>query len=261
MNLLLIVIPFSVGDAPLAERLCDFIFHLNGRQPEGHCLLVPSPDVHGEMIMKVKLSAEVAFATVDICAVTARPDTGKVEGCNHLFKHAAAHVQRHYRCPWFYMEADCVPLKKGWQRDLLTAYHNQPRRFIGPHLKFPAEEGKERLCLARTSVYPPDAAADLTSYCDSLVTFEILAAEMSVVRSTKSRLIQFGKFGEESELSAIRTDAVVFNGDKSGRLIRLISEAPGPSSNGTHIPVTFESPKLDMRTKAGRMLKAQQVKT
>jgi len=254
MKPLLITIPFTAENAPVAERLCDWIFKLNGRNPKGHALLVAAHDVHAEMCAKVAIAAEVACATSELIAAPELKLVSPTAATNHLFKFAGDYILRHFRCPWLWLEPNCVPLKPGWLEQLILAYESQPKRFMGAHLKFAnaAAETGEKICLARCSVYPADAINDLEPHCASNAPFNLAAAEHVLSRSIKSRLIQ--ELAYDGDFDKVRVDACVLNGDKTGLLIEQLRTAL-PTGEAINIPITNSgAPKL---TVAERMAKAR----
>jgi hypothetical protein len=252
MNLL-IVIPFTAHDAPLAERLCDWIFEQAGRKPRGHCLLVSAADVHQEMAVKVQIAAEVAFETAEMIVA---PEPGSVvlsEIANQLFKFAGDYIIRHYRSPWLLLDPAAVPLRQSWREQLAQAYESQPKRYLGGHLQFePAvKDQPAKLCLARCSVYPANAIGDLAAHCTGSAPFQIAGAQTTLSRSTKSRLVQ--EWVYDGDPTKLRPDAVVLNSDKSGRLIEHLRSqlAVEPVVN---IPITADKPKMTVEE---RMAKAR----
>lgn len=221
MNLL-IAIPFTAETAPLAERLCDWIYYLSGRVTKGHALLVAAADVHKEMCAKTSIAAEVAFETSELIVAPEAGTPSPTAVSNQVFKFAGDYIVRHFRCPWLWMEPQCVPLKPDWREQLIAAYSAQPKRYMGSHLRLSAATAglPEKLCLARCSVYPADAINDMSPFCDAPAPFQIVAAQYILSRSTKSRMIQ--EFSYIGEQSVIRPDACVLNGDKSGDLIEQL---------------------------------------
>lgn len=254
MNPILVVIPFTAENAPMAERLCDWIFSLSGRVPQGHALLVAAADVHKEMCAKTSIAAEVAFETSELIVSpeTVAPTPSLVS--NQMFKFAGDYIIRHFQCPWLWLEPNCVPLKRSWREHLIMAYRSQPKRYLGSHLKLPGEAtAPEKLCLGRCSVYPADAISDLSPHCGSAVPFHIAAAQQIISRSTKSRLVQ--EWNYDGDSAKVRPDACVLNGDKSGRLIESL-QAALPQEQSINIPIsnTATIPKL---TVDERMAKAR----
>lgn len=250
MNLLT-VIGLCDSDALHAEKLCDWLYALNGRKAVGHCLLACAADVHGEWKTRVSLSAEMAFESVSIIQ-SKEAKTVKPEGINQLFKQAAYHVSQHYRLPWVWLDADCVPLKADWLARLSEAYHSQPKRYCGGFYKVSSGDS-ERVCLNRIAIYPRDAIRDLQKPCDNLAPFERVAADLIIPRATKTMLIQQCVYAGDT--GQIRKDAVLLHSDKTGQLVELLRERMASAA----VPEkTIGTTKIDMRTKAGRAMKEQQ---
>ena len=248
MNQPLIVIPFTAEQAPAAERLCDWIFALSGKDTNGSCLLVAAADVHAEMIAKVSVSAEVACEHVEMIQAPETNATAPGEVVNKLFAFAGEYLVRHYRCPWVWLEPYSVPLVRDWRENLLAAYLAQPKRYLGGHWKFGSGE---KLCLSPCAVYPPDAIRDLSPFCNAGVPFNVAAADSIVARSTKSRLIQ--GFEYAGDITKLRPDACVLSSDKTGKLIEHLHEQVSG-------PVEIIPPLLDLKPKmtvAERMAKAR----
>lgn len=254
MNPLLIVIPFTADNAPIAERLCDWIFHLSGRVTKGHALLVAAPDVHKEMCVKVSLAAEVAFETSELIVAPEIGTPSPVMVGNRMFKFASEYIVRHFRCPWLWLEPSCVPMKPDWCEHLVLSYRSQPRRYMGNHLKFSdkTDAAPEKVCLARCSVYPSDAVNDLVTFCDASIPFQIASAQSILSRSSKSRLIQ--ELAYTGDPSKIRPDACVLNGDASGALIEHLRAVLPPDEFTQNQTANGERPKM---TVDERMAKAR----
>lgn len=218
------VIPFHSEDAAKAERLCDLIFWLSQRERSGHALLVAAPDVHAELKMKVRLSAETAFESVDLLEVKSVPTQSKTAKINKMFLESARHVSQSYRWPWLFLEPDCVPLSSTWRFDLLSAYSNQPKPYMGPHMKAGTGDN-EIVFMSRVAIYPPDAFGQLESFCIGPGPFERVSAKATIPRSYKTRIIQQGVFrSSEAEMTPLREDAILFHGDKSGTLVEKVIE-------------------------------------
>lgn len=200
--MILTVIPITKDNAKQAERLLDLIYWQAGKEQIGNCLLAFAGDVHPEDQKRLKLSAELAFdVDTEFCAG---------------YRGASDTVYTRYKCPWLYLEPDCVPLVPGWLDTLSIEYAKQPKRYMGPFLAKPGEAA----FLSRVSIYPPDAARD--------------AVASLVPMATKTRLIQELRFtGDEAK---IRPDAILLHGDPSGALVEklmLASSIPAPKeSNG-----------------------------
>lgn len=207
---LLIVIPTCKNDAARAEQLIDMTFHLNGRKAQGHCLLVFAPDLHAEMKAKLKLSASIAFESVEEHSVAEIITMTKHEQCMEMLNSAAQHIYSNFTWPWLWLEPDCVPLKKGWMDTIENAYHNQPRKFLG--LKM-ASNGVT--FLMRCCVYPYDAFLLFAQARELNVTLY----EYIVNRSPNCRLFQWLAINDIADASKVREDAVIAHHDKKGLLV------------------------------------------
>lgn len=314
MTNLLIVLPFCVDDAPLAERLLDWIYQLSGKRKQGHILLVAAADVHPEFVERCKISAELGFETVDVLTGVIPPNShlGQAAKINGMYLAMAVHIGRHFRLPWLPVEPDCVPLKPDWCEQLAAAYYSQPKRYMGTIMKTP----DEKRCLARMAVYPSNAINDLKTYFASQTIFNVVCGDTIVPWvgdaivpcGTKSGLFQRLAYKGEADRVKIRPDTVLLRSDKTGGLITALREEankangnvtnqmravieriglPPRSQQEAAKPVLFDTTREtihlktplspaeyaevmkhsfkrierpDMRTKAGRALKAARVK-
>lgn len=240
MNKILIVIPFCKGDGAMAEKLADWIFFLNNRQARGHCLLVPSRDVHDEMVTKVQLAAEVAFESVSTFHnAFSKPSPPKAEAANRAFIGAATFVNENFKWPFLFLEPDCVPLQSHWLESLAEAYRSQPKRYMGPIMKYTLPDKTEKLFLARVAVYPPDAVNDLKQYCGTPQEFSLMAGENLVRMSAKSQLFQQMQYKDGADKAKLRSDAVLLHGDKKGQLMSVLRGElkPAPVANGEVVAI------------------------
>lgn len=261
MNLL-VTIPLTADTAPLAERLCDWIYYLSGRVTKGHALLVAAADVHKEMCAKTSIAAEVAFETSELIVAPEIGTPSPTMVANQMFKFSGDYIVRHFRCPWLWMEPQCVPLKPDWREQLMAAYVAQPKRYMGAHLRLAAATDKspEKLCLARCSIYPPDAIADMSPFCDAPAPFQLASAQHILSRSTKSRLIQ--ELAYNGDQSKIRPDACALNGDKVGELIEQLREKfpldnAVAATNGNRPRMTVDERMAKARAARGRVGKTE----
>lgn len=209
-----VVIPYNENDWQLAERLCDALLWIGLNKPKGHCLLVPNITVHAEYKLKVKLAAELAFVSVDQLEVTTPKE--KVVGINSTFRQVAHYVYQSYKEPWLWLEADNVPIKTTWMRDLFKAYEDQPKRFMGRFMK-----AKAGTFMSRTGIYPQNSIHDLDNPCKGEPPFERVANILPRCASTP--LIHMERWTPES---VVPPEVVLVNGDRSGQLIEQMIENP-----------------------------------
>lgn len=225
MTNLLIVIPACADDAPRAEQLLDWIYQLNGRQPQGHVLLAYAHDVHAEMKTKLRICADLAFEGVSEFQATNRPLPipeakpielkTKVEFVNNLWNQTAKFVAGHYRWPWLYCEPDCVPTNPNWIKTLADAYASQPKKMMGSWMRRKSGASDE-LFMARTGIYHLGAHAELNRFIGS-PPFEWASGPHVIPRCAKTKLIQ--QLAYDGDFSKVKPEAVLVHGDKGGRLI------------------------------------------
>lgn len=229
MNQILTVIPYSERDSWLAEHLLSWLYRLNQKTPLAHCLLVGDKECHAEIHHKLRISAEVTFDHADQIIIPT-PQGSNNYKINQTIRLAAAHIARTYRCPWFWLEPACVPLRSDWLESLQLAYDAQPKRYLAGHQDW-GTKGEPKLRIARQAVYPPDAIKDIEPLCGNNALF-VQNGEALVKRATKTQLIQqVPQWNPETE---IREDAVILHRDTSGGLIRKLREQlPAPNKSET----------------------------
>lgn len=219
---LLVVISYSANDGVLAEHLSDFIFLINRRQQEGHCLLVVAGDVHDELRAKVKMAAQVAFTHVDQIDVPKTVDPNKNIHVNRAFQTACLHIAKTYRTPWLWLEPDCVPLKYGWLDEIAESHYSQAKRYSGPWKATMIEGRIGQVFLNRVAVYPPDAISDLEAPLKSNGQFNLLAGPVVHPKSTKTAVIEDVAITDEG--TKLKAATVLVHGDKQGILMSNLRE-------------------------------------
>jgi len=215
MSKLLIVLPCSSNDAPLCERHLDHMFKMNGKRAVGSCLLVFNPDIHLEMVVRIKIAAELAFVNVRETTAPKLPDhqvNNKFLQLNNMFRHAAKVAQQQCRFPWLWLEPDCVPVKPDWIEQLATAYDNQPAKYLG-FIGKAADGGK---FMARCGIYFLAASYELDSHCQADIPFAIATSSEVIPRCNHTNLIQYTSIERVEDLQKIEPTAVIVHGDKAG---------------------------------------------
>lgn len=250
MSKLLTVLGFSANDAIAAERLLDYIALLNKKEPRGACLLVAAPDTHAETQTKMRIAAEVAFASVELLAVgwPAIAPTTKAEAVNRLWSEGMTHATRCYQRAALWLEPDCVPLLPSWLDNLTEAYDLQPKRYLGSIMA--SADGKMK-CLNRVAIYPRGSAGELKEFCAGKTPFELAAGNIVVPRAGKTKLIQQLRFDATTDMSSVRSDAVLLHGDKESVLLSvLMDQAIEPHPCSTFVPPINDPEPTDKRTRA-----------
>ncbi len=252
--MILITIPFWQDNSAQCEQLLDFIFAQNDRQQlRAHVLLVNAPGVDKEMVERIKISAEVAFAGVHQLEIRALADdrAPKYKAINNVFTQSATHIHKCFRWPFLWLEPDTVPTGAGWLPRLVAAYGSQPKVYFGPRLKIETPGKPDAFLMARTAVYPVNAITDMPA---SDAPFEIASAVNVFPKFTITKLIQQTVINNEGDLAKVREDAILVHGDKNGFLRRKLEENSSPKEispwTGTG-QVTVDIPRIEIPVAAG----------
>lgn len=256
MNNLLVVLGVSANDSVQAERLLDLCALYHQKCPKDSILIAAAPDLHGETKTKLRISAEIGFASVEVLEVgwPKVAYTTKSEGTNNLWYEAAIHAARCYQWPFLWLEADAIPLRATWLDELTAGYYAQGKRYFGSVLA--SSDGKLS-CLSRVAIYPRGSGGEIKEFCAGKAAFELAAGSIVVPRAGKTKLIQQLAFDANTERSKIREGAVLIHSDKDGVLLsQLIDEASKvsdvPTAPEGYVPFngTLE-PQSDQLTAGG----------
>lgn len=220
MNII-VALCFCADDAHKCESLLDLCAALNHNEPTGTILLVAAPDTHPEMQEKLRIAAELAFAIVEVLPVPWPTKTNQVSKyymVNHCFRMAATTVAERFQWPFLWLESDCVPLKSNWISLIRDAYVAQPHKYLNAHMSDP----NGRMSADRVGVYPMSAILQLATFFEQDAPFNLQAGDVTIKRSTKSKLFQVMRYTAETERSKVREDAVLLHGDKEGVLLEMV---------------------------------------
>lgn len=217
--MILIVIPFWSENAEQAETLIDWIYQLNGNQASGSVLLVVENEVHAEDREKIKVSAELAFETVEMIQLP--KFTGvKNEQINFIFKTVSEYIHKCFKCPFFWMEPDTTPVSADWFQKLSLAYEHQPKKYAGSFMS-----AGEKIFSGRVICYPPSAFSDLGNFCTgSLASFNIVAGSSLTTRATNHRLVQELEVNEVADCDKVKSATIAVHGDKKQILLHKLKD-------------------------------------
>jgi hypothetical protein len=128
---MLIVLPVSKSDINLVPKLAEVFGHLGGLSNVE--ALVVSIEENQDMISEYANLISKVFGKVSTLRISGNCPTGWPRACNYYFTHTARHIEfeRGQTEPWYYFEADTVPLKVGWYDALLTEYNLSGKPFMG----------------------------------------------------------------------------------------------------------------------------------
>lgn len=222
--MILILTPYATDNAAQCEQMLEFIFAQNDRQQlKAHILLVNHPKVDREMKARIKISAELAFSGVHELELRALVDerAPKWKEINNYFVQAATHISKCFRWPFFVMEPDCVPTRRGWFSRLVTEYASQPKVYFGSRLKISTEGKPDGFLMARNGIYPVNSITDLPA---AEAPFEIASSGNVLPKFTVTKLIQQLVINGEADLVKVREDAILVHGDKAGVLRRKLEQ-------------------------------------
>lgn len=152
---MLLVVPISHVDLSLAHRLADRILALGGIGDRRILIVSTQRAKEGAEEVAGKLGA-------DLYVLPMENETGWPMACNFIFNSTAEYLYDTGNTePWYFMEADCTPLKAGWFEALEEAHKNAGTPFFG--YKQPTlytlrdgtivEDGKH---MVGTGIYPAD---------------------------------------------------------------------------------------------------------
>lgn len=224
---LLFTLAVTNQNANAAERLLDFITKRSGAA--GNILVCYAEDLHPEMKSRVGISARLAFSGVYEHTVINQKSANPVTAQNDLFKQVAKRVSEITTWPFFWLDADCTPIKPDWREVISAAYESQPMQFMGKRMKVNKQkpEAPDVFFMSRVGAYP--AAATSILNFDSAAPFEIASAAKVAQSVTDYPGVQSLVINTNEDLIKVREDAVILKGDTHGILmIKLESQVKIP---------------------------------
>ncbi len=266
---LLTVIPYCQKDLDITAKLLELIHELaNVIVPiESPLLLAADSAVSRSDIDAIAAVARKTFPWVKTMIVPV-PSNGWAP--THMFRIIAAQINASYRLPFFWMEPDCIPLKRDWLARLEEAYDNCPRRYLGALVNQSADPSLPSVHMTGCGIYPNDAIVDFRTI-EGLNTqaWDIAGAKLIVPKAEHTPLIQHywgmkdlppvfvaQKLPDSPKnhltMDFIRPDAVVFHRSKDGKLVDLVmGRLRKPTSNpeySTASPLHFPAGELQPGT-------------
>lgn len=83
------------------------------------------------------------------------PNESYPYGDNWRFATAAKHIAQHMHLPWLWLDPRCVPMRRGWLRELEASYTTTRKPFLGIILT-PEKDGTPAQWLASVAIYPAE---------------------------------------------------------------------------------------------------------
>lgn len=235
----LIVIPFCSKDYNQAYELVQWIRELGGARNH-KCLLVTPNRMSDSEVNKVYEIAKHSFASVQkIKTPKDLPNEAWPIGPNWMFETTLRHVYQNYRCPFYWMEPDCIPLKPGWADTLQREYDKHSKPFMGAIVHSSGQPNLPGNHLTGCAVYPNNAHELLNHIYGSSNAFDMDMADI-VVPLSHSTNKHFHWWGQKElaptfrgsinkndpvnvmTMNRIPKEAVVMHRCKDGSLIKLL---------------------------------------
>ena len=224
---ILCVLPVSTRDLAQAIDLLDWIFELGG-QPENDALVVADCKIDEEDVEMVLGRAKIAFAKATVIRTPhSLPDERWPLGPNWMFETAVRWVAEHWRKPFWWNEADCIPLVTRWLTTLENAYYAALHPFMGYIVDATNGSSPAPRHLTGCAVYPGNAMEYMRHTFGSIYAWDV-ASHSQVVPITHHTLLfqhNWGTMGKPPTyltLDPIRPGAVVAHRCKDGSLTRLL---------------------------------------
>jgi len=247
---MIVVLAFSPTDVDQAMSLLEFIGQLGGCQ-EYKALLVADAAVQwSKCVDMLSLANQIfhsaAFVTTD------EPVTGWPQGANALWLAAAKHCQA-AGADFLWLEADSIPLKRGW---LVSIDKMRGNGYFG-HVYDCHQEGLPKHLMSGVAVYRSDAINLIGPCIEAAPTkaWDVSSAEAVLPHVRPTKLIQhfWGEKdlpptfveakGPDSPKNAftiaenISSEAVIFHRNKDGTLLQLLRKQLNLSAAGNFMVV------------------------
>jgi len=127
---MLVVLPVTRADSELAVKLARWISTLGGGA--NHSLLVAATHQSKEAGEEVINILQGSFATAHTFIPESEHELGWPSSSNFMFQKTAGHLfARGNRLPFYWFEADNVPVKATWLDELQTEYNLAQKPFMG----------------------------------------------------------------------------------------------------------------------------------
>lgn len=159
---MLLVLPISRFDFPRVAKLAEVFGKLGGLSEQE--ALVVSIEDNGDLAEEYAALLRPLFKKVGVKLFGGMCPTGWPMACNFYFAQTARYLEfeRGLQEPWYFFEADTVPLRPGWFDALVTEYNQSGKPFMGvrqetlrrnPETNVVVVEGHH---MVGTGIYPPD---------------------------------------------------------------------------------------------------------
>lgn len=210
---LLVVTAFHSGDAKAALRLWNWIETLG--KIDNDVLLVCEPLDDRLEQNRVLLAAKRAAKSVTRIFTDGKHENKWPQGPNAAFLAAAKYASEKRR-NFLWLEADCVPIKQGWIREIETEYAQCGKQYLGGIVDCHPPLPKQ--VMYGVAVYRHTVLSIASQAIDDRpdIAFDVSMSPSTVPLAAKSRLLQISK--PDSNAFIVK-ETVLYHSDKSGRVI------------------------------------------
>ncbi len=243
MNLLF-VLPVSNVDYDLALKLFAWMRELGGLPPQTILLVADCKLSKERQRTLYKEACSLSEGAEAMVATHFQTEDRWPISPNALWLNAARHIEAKLRRPWLWLEADAVPLRRGWLESLQAEYDACDKPFMGVLLKSTVVFGKLwPIHMAGVGIYPADAATrvaplvlERAKEAWDILSGQIVGPQMHHTRQiihvwgTRKEpptFVQFRSKGCASNvltLDQIPSDAAVFHRVKDPSLVNLLRD-------------------------------------
>lgn len=239
------VLPFSHVDAGAALELLRWMTELRGSQSHRALLVTDDDSIARKPDVAAQIQAEAkrAFGEVSMTVLTGIGHLKWPAASTMIFIHAARHIARHIHAPFFFCEADCIPIHRHWLAELEQNYRKCRTPFMGCIVELNSKPNKH---VTGCACYPPNAIEWVEEFeararRGEWLAWDLAAAERMVPLTSNTDLVQHSwglwkeppTFVRERQwfepnyiktLNSLSPSAAVFHRCKDGSLIRLLRE-------------------------------------
>jgi hypothetical protein len=131
-------------------KCLDWMVELDS-QNQFDCLIAHDPTLGPAWLSRLRPAAQRAFRQVNEFVYPRPVRENWPDAADTAFQATAQHIQAVHHRPWFWFEADCVPLKPGWLPSLWLEYQNCGQPIMGSVVPGMGH-------INGTAIYPPNFA-------------------------------------------------------------------------------------------------------
>src|SRR6266496_2289967 len=144
---MLVVYHFFGGDAAAVRDNLLWAKELDGHL-DFHCILAHDSETPASAVKVIEEIARGLFTKVDRIFYPAPVKKTWPAAPNHAWQEVARHMAGLFNEPWLFLEADAIPIRKGWLKAIADAYAQCGKVFLGHRVHGMGH-------LNGTCVYPP----------------------------------------------------------------------------------------------------------